>query len=240
MDDRQYVYYPTASVNGDTICGGYPYSLLDWVPKSHQSWSLSVNIQRVPSSTTAVEIGITQVKELSRNRADLQDVLDIVAADDKYGNAKFLRPLQGLHCGIVVRMRRERVMYQTPMRPKRMRRVRPRIHGKRFVFKKSETWGDPYEDVRLEHPRLEHVKLERWDHLLGKNDVEVPVDVIRASIHLERDKPPQPIWLAWQAPAILPHNMDVDAKAIWEAYVYCWPVEPNIRFRKQLLGWTTH
>jgi hypothetical protein len=239
MDDRQYVYHPTASVNGGSICVGYPYSLLDWVPEAHQSWSLSVNIQRIPSWMTAVEMGITQVKELSRNRADLQDVLDIVAADGKYSNAKFLRPLQGLHCGIVVRMRRDRVMYRTPKRPKRMRRGRPRIHGERFAFKEPETWGDPDEEVTLEHPRLGQVKLERWDHLHGKNDADVPVDVIRASIHLERDKPPQPIWLAWQAPATLPHNMEVDAKAIWEAYAYRWPVEPNIRFRKQRLGWTT-
>jgi len=239
MDDRQYVYHPTAAVNGGSICIGYPYSLLDWVPEAHQSWSLSVSVQRIPSQMTAVEMGITQVKELSRNRADLQDVLDIVAADGKYGNAKFLRPLQGLRCGIVVRLRRDRVMYRAPRRSKKRKRGRPRIHGKRFAFKEPEIWGDPDEVVTLQHARFGQVKLERWINLHGKNDADVPVDVVRASIHLEKDKQPQPIWLAWQAPARLPDNLVVDAHVIWEAYIHRWPVEPSIRFRKQRLGWTT-
>jgi hypothetical protein len=239
MDDRQYVYHPTAAVNGGSICIGYPYSLLDWVPEAHQSWSLSVSVQRIPSQMTVVEMGIAQVKELSRNRADLRDVLDIVAADGKYGNAKFLRPLQSLHCGIVVRMRRDRVMYRAPRQPQKRKRGRPRIHGQRFAFKEPETWDEPDEVVTLQHPRFGQVKLERWNNLHGKNDADVPVDVVRASIHLEKDKPPQPIWLAWQAPARLPDNQVVDARVIWEAYVHRWPVEPSIRFRKQRLGWTT-
>jgi hypothetical protein len=89
------VYHSTAAVNGGSICVGYPYSLLDWVPETHQSWSLSVSVKRIPSQMTAVEMGITQVKKLSHNRADLQEVLDIVAVDGKYCNAKFLRLLQG-------------------------------------------------------------------------------------------------------------------------------------------------
>jgi hypothetical protein len=54
-----------------------------------------------------------------------------------------------------------------------------------------------------------------------------------------RDKPPKPLWLAWQAPAHIPDDIDVDAKLIWQAYVHRWPVESGIRFRKQRLGWTT-
>jgi len=64
------------------------------------------------------------------------------------------------------------------------------------------------------------------------------VYALRASIHLEKDKPPKPLWLAWQVPANIPDNLDVDAKLIWEAYVHRWPVEPGIRFRKQRLAWT--
>ena len=238
MDDRQYVYHPTPAVNGGSICIGYPYSLLDWVPEAHSSWSLSVSVKRLPSSMTAGEMGIAQIKELSENRADLQDVLDIVAADGKYGNAKFLRPLQGQNCGIVVRMRRDRVLFHAPKLPKNRKRGRPRVHGKRFAFKEPETWEDPDEVITLEHEKLGQVKLERWNNLHGKNDADVPMDVIRASIHLERDKPPKPIWLAWQAPAVIPDNMVVNAQTIWHAYVHRWPVEPGIRFRKQRLGWT--
>jgi hypothetical protein len=238
MDDRQYVYHPTPAVKGGSICIGYPYSLLDWVPEAHDSWSLSVSVKRIPSNMTAGEMGIAQIKELSENRAGLQDVLDIVSADGKYGNARFLRPLQDQNCAIVVRLRRDRILYQTPQQPKERKRGRPRVHGKRFAFKEPDTWGVPDEVFTLEHDKLGQVKLDRWNNLHGKNDVDVPVDVIRASIHLEKDKPPKPIWLAWQAPAAMPNNFVVSAKTIWQAYVHRWPVEPSIRFRKQRLGWT--
>jgi hypothetical protein len=239
MDDRQYVYHPTAAVNGSSVCIGYPYSLLDWVPEAHQSWSLSVSVKRIPSQMTAAEMGITQIQQLSENRADLPGVLDIIAADGKYGHAKFLRPLQGQGCGIVVRLRQDRVLYRVPQQPKKRKRGRPRVHGKRFAFKKPETWETPDEVSTLEHANLGRVKLERWNNLHGKNDADVPMDVIRASIHLERDKPPKPIWLGWQAPATIPNNLLVNVQVIWQAYVHRWPVEPGIRFRKRRLGWTT-
>jgi len=239
MDDRQYVYHPTAAINGGSVCIGYPYSLLDWVPEAHCSWSLSVSVKRIPSSMTPGEMGIAQVKELSENRATLQEVLDIVAADGKYGNARFLRPLQDQNCGIVVRLRQDRVLYQTSEQPKKRKRGRPRVHGERFAFKEPETWHPPDEVISFEHAKLGQVKLERWNDLHGKNDTDVPIDVIRASIHLEKDKPPKPIWIGWQAPAASPTNLEVNAQTIWQAYIHRWPVEPGIRFRKQHLGWTT-
>jgi len=239
MDDRQYVYHPTPAVKGGSLCVGYPYSLLDWVPEAHSSWSLSVSVKRIPSQMTVGEMGIAQIKALSQNRANLQDVLDIVAADGKYGNAKFLRPLQRQNCAIVVRLRRDRILYQAPKQPEERKRGRPKVHGKRFAFKEPDTWGVPDEVLTLEHDKLGQVKLERWNNLHGKNDADVPVDVIRASIHLEKVKPPKPIWLAWQAPATIPDNLVINAQTIWQAYVHRWPVEPSIRFRKQRLGWTT-
>jgi hypothetical protein len=188
---------------------------------------------------TAGEMGIAQIKKLNENRADLHNVLDIVAADGKYGNAKFLRPLQGQGSGIVVRLRQDRILYRKLEQPKKRKRGRPRVHGKRFAFKEPETWETADEVITLQHPKLGQVKLARWNNLHGKNDADVPIDVIRASIHLEKDKPPKPVWLAWQAPATTPGNLPVNAQVIWQAYVHRYPVEPGIRFRKQRLGWTT-
>ena len=239
MDDRQYVYHPTSAVKGGSICIGYAYSLLDWVPEAHSSWSLSVSVKRIPSQLTAGEMGIAQIKALSQNRAHLPNVLDIVAADGKYGNAKFLRPLQDQNCALVVRLRQDRVLYRAPQQVKKRNRGRPRVHGKRFAFKEPDTWDVPDEVITLAHDRLGQVKLERWNNLHGKDAADVPIDVIRASIHLEKEKPPRPIWLAWQAPASIPEHLVINAETIWQAYVHRWPVEPGIRFRKQCLGWTT-
>lgn len=237
LDDRQYVYHPTSAVNGGSICVGYPYSLLDWVLMPHTSWSLTVSVQRIPSTTTARDVGVQQVEALSEARKGYAEVLDIVAADAKYGNARFLQPLQGQRCGIVVRLRKDRVLYRAWEPPRARRRGRPRVHGKRFAFKEPATWGTPDETMEFEHPRWGQVKLERWNNLHGKHDVNVPFDVIRASTYLERAKPPAPIWLAWQAPPHIPQHLDITAKVIWQAYCHRWPVEPGICFRKQRLGW---
>ncbi len=239
MDDRQYVYRPTVAINGGSVCIGYPHSLLDRVPEAHRSWSLSVSTQRIPSSMTAGEMGIAQVKELSENCADLQEVLDIVTADGKYGNAYFLHPLQAQNCGIVVRLRQDRVLYQIPEQPRKRMRGRLRVHGARFAFKEPETWGTPDEIMTFKHAKLGQVKLERWNILHGKNDADVPVDIIRANIHLEKDKPPNPIWIGWQAPATTPTNLELNAQVIGQVYTHRWPVDSGIRFRKQHLGWTS-
>jgi hypothetical protein len=138
-----------------------------------------------------------------------------------------------------VRLRKDRVLYRTPEPVLKRKRGRPRIHGQRMAFKEPETWGAPDEVHRFEHPRLGRVQLQRWNQLHGKHDADVPFDVIRASIHLERNKAPAPIWLAWQAPAVMPHEIALDTRTIWQAYLQRWPVEPSIRFRKQHLGWTT-
>lgn len=237
MDDRQYVYLPTQAMNGGSICVGYPYSLLDWVPEAQSSWSLSVSVRRIPSHKSAQSVGEEQVAALNEARKAYPDVLDIVAGDGKYGNAHFLRPLQNQRCGIVVRLRKDRVLYRTPKEPKARKRGRPRVHGRRFAFKEPGTWGDPDEVIEMEDERWGQVRLERWHDLHGKLDSDVPFDVIRASVHLERDKPSPPIWLAWQAPIVIPEDILVDVAVIWQAYVHRWPVEPNIRFRKQHLGW---
>lgn len=239
LDDRQYLYLPTQAVNGGSICVGYPYSLLDWVPAPQSSWSLSISVRRIPSDQSAQSVGVAQVMALSAARPAWTEGLDIVAGDGKYGNANFLRPLQDQRCGLVVRLRKDRVLYRRPPAPKVRQRGRPRVHGPRFAFKEPDTWGEPEEVIELADERWGQVCLERWPALHGKLDADVPFDVIRARVHLERDRPPAPLWLAWQAPAVIPTDVPVDATMIWQAYGHRWPVEPNIRFRKQHLGWCT-
>jgi len=239
MEGRQYVHHPTTAVNGRAVSIGYPYSLLDWVPEAHSSWSLSVSVKRIPSDMTAGEVGVAQIQALSKSRSTFREVLDIVAADGHYGNANFLHPLQGQRSGIVVRLRRDRVLYRALTPPEKRSRGRPRVHGERFAFKDPDSWGPPDELLTLQHPKFGQVKLARWNTLHGKHDADVVFDVVQASIHQEREKPPRPIWLAWLAPPSIPAPIVVDAQVIWQAYTHRWPIEPGIRFRKQRLGWTT-
>jgi len=83
LEDRQYVYQASTDVNGGTVTIGYPYSLLEWCAQPHSSWSLPVDVRRVPSTQTAQEIGAEQIKTLAETRAACLEALDIVAVDGK-------------------------------------------------------------------------------------------------------------------------------------------------------------
>lgn len=238
LPDRQYVYQPTPLASRGTVNIGYNYSLLDWVPEDNRSWSLSVDVERVRSTKTEWQVGVEQVQRLNEARRGYEQVLDIITADAKYSNHKFLRPLRGQRYGLVVATRRDRVLYRAPTAEEQPHLGRRRKHGQRFAFKEPETWGTPDEFVAFETERWGRVELRRWNNLHARAAADVPLDVIQARIRLEREKPPSPLWLAWQAPSTLPAHLEVTVKTIWEAYLHRWPIEPGIRFRKQHLMWT--
>ena len=56
--------------------------------------------------------------------------------------------------------------------------------------------------------------------------------MIRAEVHLEREKPPKPLWLGYQ------NAQGLSLRTLWLAFDQRWPIEPATRFRKQRLYWT--
>jgi hypothetical protein len=91
--------------------------------------------------------------------------------------------------------------------------------------------------IELEDPYWGQVCLQRWHNLHEKKGADVPYDVVRASVHLEREKPPAALWLAWLT-SVHPGWMTITAQTIWRAYEARWPIEPGLHFRKATLGWT--
>ncbi|MFN3308239.1 MAG: transposase [Anaerolineales bacterium] len=235
LKDLQHVYQASSDVNGGTVTVGYPYSLLEWCAEPHSSWSLPLDVRRIPSQKTAQAVGAEQVHELARLRADCPEALDIVLADGKYGNRGFLQPLQ---VGVVVRLRSDRVLFRPAPPVSPPRRGRPRKHGARFDFKNPATWDPPDEVVEFEDERYGQVRLERWNGLHERKAPELVYDGVRASVHRERQKPLPAVWFGWLSPPTLPPGIILTASTIWNAYVHRWPIEPSVRFRKESLGWT--
>jgi DDE superfamily endonuclease len=238
LEDRQYVYQASTAVNGGTLTIGYPYSLLEWCAEPHSSWSLPLDVRRIPSTRTAQEIAVEQIQSLAETRTACCEALDIVVADGKYGNSSFLRALQGMRCGVVARLRKNRVLYHASTAVHTGKPGRPRVHGDRFAFKEPNTWSKPEEVVELEDAWFGKVRLERWQDLHEIRSRDVPYDVLRASIHLEYKRPPQALWLVWQAPPTIPTEIRLNAETLWRAYIARWPVESGIQFRKETLNWT--
>jgi hypothetical protein len=227
----QYVYSPTRTVLGTSVVVGHAYSILAWVPQAHRSWALPLSVERIPPAQTAVEMGVCQVQQLCHDRsAGLDQDLHVIVGDGSYGNARFLRPLRASGCAQVVRLRRDRVLYRAP--GPYQGRGRPRVHGERFAFKDPQTWGPPDAEVEVEQPHWGRVRLQRWDGLHLREAAAVALSVVRVASHLERARPPAPVWLGYQGP---PQPSPLTQ---WQWYQQRWPTEPATRFRKQRLYWT--
>jgi hypothetical protein len=235
LADRQYICGSTQAVHR-SILVGHPYSILAWVPEPTQSWAPPVSVRRITSQQTAAEVGVLQVKQLCwLRREEMSQWLHLIVGDGKYGNHHFLAPLKGDPCGVLVRLRCDRVLYGTPGPYSGM--GRPRVHGDRFAFKEPETWGAADAEVHLEDERWGQVRLRRWDHKHALQDAGTPFAAILVQAHLEQDQPSDPFWLGYQPP---PHQKPSDQHLddLWHWYAWRWPVEPSIRFRKQYLHWT--
>jgi len=237
LKDLQYVHKASSDVDGGNITIGYPYSALAWCVEAHTSWSLPVDVQRIPGKQTAQDVGVAQIQALAKARAECTQALDIVAADGKYGNGRFLSRVSGLRVGIVTRLRSDRVFYR-PAEPTPGKRGRPSKYGERFAFKDEQTWGTPDEVQEFQDEHYGKVRLKRWNGLRDKRAPSLTCDLVRAETHLEKEKPPQAVWFAWLSPLQPPTAITITAQTIWFAYVNRWPIEPGVRFRKETLGWT--
>jgi hypothetical protein len=137
-------------------------------------------------------------------------------ADGKDGNHRCLAPLRGLDCGLLVRLRRDRVLYRRP--EGYSGRGRPRVHGERFAFQKPDTWHAPDQCLKLDDAKWGRVEIRFWSDLHAREDADTIFAVLCIQTHLERDHPPQPLWLGW-----IGTNMAADD--LWRCYQHRWPIE---------------
>lgn len=227
-----YAPSPTRALKKQSIVQGHLYSMLTWTPEPGRSWSPTISGRRIEPDQSAIEVGVSQVKQLCQQRLDpLDRWLDVIVADGHYGNHLFFGPLQGLGCAAVARLRCDRVLYGQPT--PYGGRGRPAVHGQRFAFKEPETWPEPAERIEFEHRRWGQVRLRRWSQLHAKQAVGTVFDVILAEVHLERAKPPKALWLGYLA-----GHTRYPVQEVWSWFDYRWAIEPSIRFRKQQLAWT--
>lgn len=232
LEDRAFVHSASPTIDGAGIVIGHSYSVLAYCAEPGTSWTLPLSSRRVPTTSDAIEVGAEQVRALFDASASKLGI-DIITGDGRYGNHRFLGALRPEtergDFGTLVRLRSDRVLYGEP--GPYSGRGRPRKHGDVFRFKEEATWSAPQEYASFTDPRYGEVELRLWEGLHAREDAETTFSVLRADIHLERKKPPKPLWLAWRGPALPPEEL-------WRAYRRRSTVEASFRFRKQYLAWT--
>jgi hypothetical protein len=235
LPDRQFVRSATQDATGEDVVIGQPYSILAWVADPEGSWALPVRVARVSSDQTEVEAGVAQVRAFceARGAEALTQRLHVIVADGRYGNHRFFGPLRDRACGLLARMRCDRVLYQLPQPRVHPGPGRPRKHGDRFAFKEPETWPEPDQHLRFSDEEEGEVEIRYWTQLHAREDADTPFAVLRVQTHLERETLPDPEWLGWQGPN------DYAADRLWSWYQQRPTIEQSIRWRKQLLQWTT-
>ena len=233
LPDRQYVHSSTQDVTGNDVVVGQPYSLLAWVAQPEQSWTLPVRVARVSSDQTEVEAGVAQVQAFcqARGAVALDQQLHVIVADGRYGNHRFFGPLRDSGCALLARLRCDRVLYGPPGPYPGF--GRPRRHGARFAFKEPASWPEAEQWLVFEDEQYGQVEIRYWTQLHALEDADTPFAVLRIQTHLERDKPPPAEWLGWQGPD------DYPADRLWRFHLQRPSLEQSIRWRKQLLYWTT-
>jgi hypothetical protein len=227
LDGQQFTRVPSRGVTGHAIAQGHVYSALAYIPERRGHFAPPISTVRVLGDQTPVECGIAQVKKLREARPASHD---IVTGDGSYGNHDFFGGVQAVGTTIVARLRCDRVLYGPP--PPYAGRGRPRVHGARFDFKDPTTWSEPDEALCFDDEHHGQVHLSRWSGYHAKQGATVPFEIIRAETHLERDRPPKPIWLGCV------NAETYTVQPLWCAFDCRWTIEPAFAFRKQQLHWT--
>jgi hypothetical protein len=233
LPERQYIHSSTQDVTGQDVVVGQPYSLLAWVAEPGQSWTLPVRVARVNRDQTEVEAGVAQVQAFcqARGAAALAQQLHVIVADGRYGNHRFFGPLRDQGCALLARLRSDRVLYGQPGPYAGF--GRPRKHGARFAFKEPDSWPEPNQQLKFKDDQFGQVQIQAWAKLHALEDADTLLTVVRIQTHLEREQPADPVWLAWQGPE------DYPVDRLWRFYLQRPTIEHSIRWRNQLLYWTT-
>ena len=228
LEDLGYVHTATHEIGSKGLVVAHQYSILAWTERPHSSWSLPVNIKRIATDTDAVTVAVEQIGWLCDNSHPKTRCR--VGLDGNYGNKRFFALAKDIDCDKVARLRKDRVMYFAPT--SYSGNGRPPKYGEVFRFKDPNTWPEPDEEVEFDDERYGRVILQLWKGLRFEYPHEiVEIDVLRACVHTEKEKPPEPRWYGWQ-------GKEASAEDIWRSFLYRWPVEPSIRFRKEHLHWT--
>ena len=208
---------------------GQEYAGIVRVLRGKSSWVAPVDLQRVPSDSTASAMAAQQVKCLHELSPTTPKV---ITADSRYANRVFLAVFVGLlTLCVLVRLRNNMALYGPPPKPKPHRLGRHRQHGAKFSLK-SARWRTHVDREETVHLLGQTIRLRAWHHLHFKWLAQLVGCVICVEFLLPDGSPryKRPMWLFWSGP------LTVSLTDLCHMYLWRFAIEHFFRFIKQHLG----
>lgn len=204
---------------------GHKYSWLVRMVEVGTSWVAPVDIERIPSGQTDVQVGASQVKRLT------SQAKKVIVADGSYGNGKFLGQLVGKEgISALVRLRHNRTLYELPTAEMQKPRGPKRKHGAAFKMNQPPRPPDRQAEQVLEDGRT--LLVQAWQGLHLKDLASQNGVVLRLELFRPDGSPcyKRPTFVFWTG------DPAVDILALAGMYLWRFGIEHAFRFLKQQLG----
>jgi len=245
---RGLYYHPSRQTRGKPVVPGWCYQLVSQLNFGRDSWTWPAGARRIPARADAAMATVAQVRDVLARLGGSGDVpLFVFDAGSSYDPAWLTHELAGGPAQLLVRLRKNRVLFGDPPPRGPHTSGRPRRHGAAFDLKDPASWGPP--DARLvtqdpvygtvtvrgwagRHPRL--ARRGRWASCSPAPIVRGWVLHVQVTSQPKRRDVPGTMWLWWSGPAGTVPDLDLCRRA----YLHRFDIEHTIRFAKSTLGWT--
>ncbi len=227
-EDRGIIHLSNLPQVDKPIGVGWTMSSVVLLPETPSSWVPILDVERVATSQTPVQVAIAQLQALMPHLGKRPVIL---LADRGYCTPEFLRACYELGISVLVRMKSDRRLYRPPVR------LHPKgpmpKDGSLFQGKRQETHGAPQAETCELDATGKAGRTSRWSDLHFKEDRDLSVSVIRVEREAAKGTKRDPR-ISW----FVMLDEVVPLSAVASSYRLRFSAEHGYRFFKRDLLWT--
>lgn len=227
--DRTYLYVHNLPKGHAPATAGWSFSSLVVLPATPSSWMYVLDNQRIPSTSTAGQMGADQLTAVVPHLCERP----LLVADRHYGSAKFVSATVAIECDKLLRIPGNRVFYDPAPGRRKHQRGASRKDGTAFKCKDARTHRKPTATWQGQDDQGHRLNVAAWSGLHYKQCRQVTLTVIRvirpSASNKKRD--PRVSWFIWIGCKLIPLNQ------VWQTYRRRYGHEHGFRFDKQDLMW---
>jgi len=181
-EDRGAIHLSNLPLCDKPISLGWSFSVVGILPDKPSSWTPPVDIQRIRTDQTAIQVAIEQLRQLKPLFGTRQV---IVLADRWYGPPEMLRACRELGYSVLIRLKKNRKLYRQPIR------LHPRgpfpKDGALLQGTRTETQSEPQAQWEATDAAGRLTRISRWDSVHFQQDRDLLLSVIRVERTSARD-----------------------------------------------------